>query len=1268
MKIKYSNWREKVKQGKINRIFDLVINDWRIFILIIMLVPLFPIYFIFAQNIRLFKIYSIQHTQQPSFNNINTLFHFMYYLFQFNTLSYGYAILLLFLFFVILLFFLFLFILLRQLQRTIQKQKQIKFTHNLFMHFIEFALLTHLTLILSNYLFDSFNPQTETNSFHFTQLISTNWFNLSSILFNVLIILIPTTFRRRKIFFYCAFYCNNHILNLGVQVLQDFLQKNEKNSKNQLLQFFDLPFFLINTIQNYVFVILFLFLLIQIYGLMTKESLNKTKQIEFLLQTIQHLGKNENQGFCALSFNQKDTSHLEMLTANEEAINLSTTFFKRDKLKCDFFQSSNKQRIGKFCDTECKYLLLQNFLNQLKLVILNKRDSSFSICDGHKANLGEVISKILEISFGSEGTPNNQEVAKFSEEELIYECEAKNPLSSKRFQIELKCLRMSATQAFITINFHQKKKTRKNIRKQNLTGNRIQINEEEKIIEKGNRAPQRLATFGKFSVNYEEISELRSSFEDLSINALRMSSEANKNRSRSQIESEPSFKMKIYSFHTNENSAKFELLRNGSLPPLPLHLQNDFNSNSKTSNDLSDQRFHFSKRKGSSSQILSSNFLQNIDFSPIHEEKDKTEKERAIIRLEENINKLTTEVKGKQIYLNMIIHDLRNPVLSLENALDSFVNILKLDSNEDYDESCIITSKNLRSPKKIQSCSTNIVREIENGKKQNQRISDTWTPKILTMKKNYGFDDYRKVDLNANEKASQSVRKYISDNVVTRLKKVNNPLCAKSESCIHSHRGIGNDSLRQISQIEEESKTLNSEVKDHISHELRERLGNIVKGAKLCSFVLTNLINDLLDSAKIANNTFKLFKENANLLQILITTRQILLYQAQLKKIDINLDFGKTKDLQFMDKVFIDENRVRQVIINLISNALKFTLKNGTITIKLRVEELKRGFSNQDPNSPTLILERENIPVRIFCQVSDTGIGIDQENIGKLFSDFATLDEHSQINHSGTGLGLSICKKLIEKMGGTIDVKSQKGEGSDFFFSFPTIYNQQKNAQFLQHHKHSLDLTLLFPNEEEETKYEEKPKVQREEEKVKCSKDSKTEIMKSIDFGVKKSGKVDEEMERKKEEGKKSVLSVGFNSKKDKERKNSLFFKRKGKDELQSSEESELETWGEKTRVVEAIDLGNEAIEEEKGSLEEKNTNSGRRYTDAPFPSTSNNFSHFPTQPSNLLNTSSRKSTLTPNPKYLKNVLLVDDSDILRNMARQLLNQKVSQLHDTDNG
>jgi len=129
------------------------------------------------------------------------------------------------------------------------------------------------------------------------------------------------------------------------------------------------------------------------------------------------------------------------------------------------------------------------------------------------------------------------------------------------------------------------------------------------------------------------------------------------------------------------------------------------------------------------------------------------------------------------------------------------------------------------------------------------------------------------------------------------------------------------------------------------------------------------------------------------------------------KPLSIKTDFDE--NLPF---AYADPDRVRQVIMNLLSNAIKFTSK-GTITLSAR--------STQRP------------PFIEVC-VSDTGMGIREEDFNKLFDTFTPLDTSATRPYGGVGLGLSICKGLVEMQGGSIWVESKYGVGSKFYFTLPT--------------------------------------------------------------------------------------------------------------------------------------------------------------------------------------------------------------------------------------
>lgn len=171
---------------------------------------------------------------------------------------------------------------------------------------------------------------------------------------------------------------------------------------------------------------------------------------------------------------------------------------------------------------------------------------------------------------------------------------------------------------------------------------------------------------------------------------------------------------------------------------------------------------------------------------------------------------------------------------------------------------------------------------------------------------------------------------------------------------------------------------------------------------------LLGLINDILDISKIEAGKLKVSVYPFNYVKTLEKTIDFLVPQAHKKGLDICLE---------IDEIAItlnsDERRIEQVLLNLLSNAIKFSNK-GTIKVKVAT-----------------------IDNLVETQVIDRGIGIGKSDLRKLFAPFIQLEGGISRSHEGTGLGLAICKSLVEKLGGTIKVKSKKGEGSNFTFTLP---------------------------------------------------------------------------------------------------------------------------------------------------------------------------------------------------------------------------------------
>jgi PAS domain S-box-containing protein len=239
---------------------------------------------------------------------------------------------------------------------------------------------------------------------------------------------------------------------------------------------------------------------------------------------------------------------------------------------------------------------------------------------------------------------------------------------------------------------------------------------------------------------------------------------------------------------------------------------------------------------------------------------------------------------------------------------------------------------------------------------------------------------------------------------------------------------------REVKSLNNDIKNLNkvsSELVANVTHELRTPINGIVGFSnnllntplneeqleavniiKRCCINMNMIINDLLDLAKISNNKLKLEQRKFNFrsaIQEVIDVNKARINEKGLKLlVDISDEIPET--------VIGDEHRLAQVLNNLFSNAIKFT---SVGSIGMEVSKI----SDSGPY------------IELFFMLFDTGIGISGEEMEKLFKSFSQVDSSITRRFGGTGLGLAIAKKLVEAMGGTITVDSEKNKGSTFSFS-----------------------------------------------------------------------------------------------------------------------------------------------------------------------------------------------------------------------------------------
>ena len=266
--------------------------------------------------------------------------------------------------------------------------------------------------------------------------------------------------------------------------------------------------------------------------------------------------------------------------------------------------------------------------------------------------------------------------------------------------------------------------------------------------------------------------------------------------------------------------------------------------------------------------------------------------------------------------------------------------------------------------------------------------------------------------------------------VLVVLMLVRNSRTGKSLEMLVARRTHELEIQTEAAQAASRSK---SEFLSRMSHEIRTPLNAIIGMAHISRQVpevppkareanneiitasqhLLGLLNDILDMAKIESGKFSLMKEPFKLLPAMNEVSEIIAQRSRQTKTPFLPNFYGIDDIC----VSGDKLRLKQVLINLLGNAVKFTDEGGLVTLLVR----KRGETHND--------------ITLEFVVEDTGIGMTDEQLSKLFVAFEQTDDSISVKYGGTGLGLAISQSMVGEMGGKVEVDSTPGVGSRFWFS-----------------------------------------------------------------------------------------------------------------------------------------------------------------------------------------------------------------------------------------
>ncbi len=300
---------------------------------------------------------------------------------------------------------------------------------------------------------------------------------------------------------------------------------------------------------------------------------------------------------------------------------------------------------------------------------------------------------------------------------------------------------------------------------------------------------------------------------------------------------------------------------------------------------------------------------------------------------------------------------------------------------------------------------------------------------------------------------------FVIEVLTTRRKELNEALVGAEKAKLYDEINEKNKELQELTREAMQAATQKADFLANMSHEIRTPMNAVLGMAELAlreemspqaqQYVrqirssgknLLVIINDILDFSKIESGKMNIVEVVYEPLSLINDITNIVSNRIGDKEIEFIIDLAP----DIPHELFGDNVRIHQILINLLNNAVKFT-KQGKVGLRLYSEPLEDGM------------------ISLKAEVSDTGIGIKKEDLGKLFHSFQQVDSKRNRNVEGTGLGLAISQQLLKLMGGKITVESEYEKGTTFFLEIPQkVINETPIAEISEK---KISAAIMIQNE-----------------------------------------------------------------------------------------------------------------------------------------------------------------------------------------------------------